>query len=139
MHGDLHGSNVMLVHKNGLVYPCIVDFGFTCINVNAQRYAFDDRLDQSTDYNPSRDLLFLIWTIYFNHADQPYPTGIISEWCKTKLEESNLNMFLEGSREEKEDGIGQCYKLEGSTIFTNFVPEMYPRLMLGIFFLIIVF
>ena len=41
VHGDFHCENVMLRERQGIVYPYIVDFGFTAIDVSSKRYVFD--------------------------------------------------------------------------------------------------
>ena len=97
VHGDFHSGNAMLVENaQGLVYPCIIDFGFTCVNLFNKRYAFDEEIDQNTDFNSSRDLLNLIWSIdaFCNknigtESNQgPHYTKYgeeIREWCEQQL------------------------------------------------------
>ena len=101
VHGDFHCENAMLVENSGIVYPCIIDFGFTCITLkkgdyNKFRYAFDKTLPQRTEFNPSRDLLNLIWSIdalcrptVESERDNKIGQQICA-WCEKKLIDAKI-------------------------------------------------
>ena len=96
VHGDFHCENAMLVENGGLVYPCIIDFGFASIDVERKRYTFDANTPQTTEFNPSRDLLNMIWSIDAICRDsigtkekpgEDYTEvgEAICKWCEAKL------------------------------------------------------
>lgn len=137
VHGDLHCDNAMLVENNGLVYPCIIDFGFTCINVSEQRYAFDANLPQTTEFNPSRDLLNLVWSIDAlcresigtkeNPGEHYTEVGeAICKWCEAKLIDAGIpekyDFRQEKMMQQYHDFLNKFN--QGGFIHTNSLPQI---------------
>ena len=137
VHGDFHCENAMLVEHNGLVYPCIIDFGFASIDVERKRYTFDAKTKQATEFNPSRDLLNMIWSIDAlcrdsigtkkNPGEDYTEVGeAICKWCEAKLIDAGVPEKYDFRQEKMMQRYHEFLNKfnEGGFIYTKSLPAI---------------